>query len=398
MTTVRKYKTRSIQEAISRIKKDMGPEAMIISTRRIARGVKDPYSRDLFEVSALPSDGLAVAGLPEAEGEGTPCDFVRETPVKADTIKPRMLKNLMPENPMSGNGLETVHNELVGIKDMLLRLNHSQNLPDFFHIYPEALKLYTRLVCAGISETRATLFVKKACVIRDGRMPGEKEIARRVFKSIAKAIIVSSPFKNNPAQPASGDTAFVSFVGPTGVGKTTTIAKLAADLSLKQKKKVGLISIDSYRIGAVEQLKTYAAIIGIPCLAAFTQDDVQDAVRKMKTRDIVLVDTAGQSHLDQERMKELKRFLEWDIPVSCHLVLSASAKPADMKEAARQFSRLNPRTCILTKVDETCECGGILDLLMDSKLPVSFVTNGQKVPEDIITATKKNVFKLLLRS
>ena len=187
-----------------------------------------------------------------------------------------------------------------------------------------------------------------------------------------------------------------AFIGPTGVGKTTTIAKLAALLRLRHKKEVGIISVDSYRIGAVDQLRTYASIMGLPCLSAFTPRELQMAVGKMRDKDIVLIDTAGQSHLDRDRMKALRQLMEGAHEVSSHLVLSVTTEPQDMKEVARNFSILHPETYIFTKLDETRRRGTIIDQVLRLKMPISFVTDGQRVPEDILTASKRNILKLIL--
>jgi len=333
-------------------------------------------------VSALPHDGVPEVETPESHGNRILSRSYRDA--------------CAPLSRVSDTGPVSVHDALLSIKEMLVSLDHSQRLPDIFHVFPEALTLYTRLVQTGISEIRAGEFIKKASLATDGRMPSGKEIRKRVYREIAASIKVFHPFALKSSSPVPGGQKFFSFIGPTGVGKTTTIAKLAAGLVLRQKKKVGLISIDSYRIGAVEQLRTYAAIIGIPCLAAFTREDVQNAVRQMKAMDTVLIDTAGHSHLNQKRMMELKQFLKWDHPVSHHLLLSAATRQEDLKEAAGHFSGLKPQTVILTKIDETRQRGGILDLILDSGLPISFVTNGQKVPDDIFAATKKSVFNLIL--
>ena len=188
-----------------------------------------------------------------------------------------------------------------------------------------------------------------------------------------------------------------AFIGPTGVGKTTTIAKLAAMLRLHHKKEIGIISVDSYRIGAVDQLRTYASIMGLPCLSAFTPRELQMAVQKMRNKEIVLIDTAGQSHLDEDRMKELRQLMEGAHEISSHLVLSVTTEPQDMKEVAKNFSILNPETYVFTKLDETRRRGTIIDQVIQFKMPISFVTNGQRVPEDITTASKKNILKLILR-
>jgi len=216
-------------------------------------------------------------------------------------------------------------------------------------------------------------------------------ITQRVMKVLSSMVSVSDPFTT-----ANGKQHLAAFIGPTGVGKTTTIAKLAAVLNLQQKKRVGIISVDSFRIGAVDQLRTYAAIMGLPCLSAFSARELQMAVRKMQEKDVVLIDTAGQSHLDTERMKALGRIMEAEQNISNHLVLSATTERSDMREAAENFSILHPRTYVFTKIDETRRRGAIIDQVGQLKMPISFVTNGQRVPEDILPADKRNILKLIL--
>jgi flagellar biosynthesis protein FlhF len=155
--------------------------------------------------------------------------------------------------------------------------------------------------------------------------------------------------------------------------------------------------VDSYRIGAVDQLKTYAAIMGLPFLSAFSKEDLGKALKKMEDRDVILIDTAGQSHRDVARLKELGELLGKSFSIDTHLVLSAATKPEDMKAAADNFSILKPSSYVFTKVDETGSRGGLIDQLLNLKLPVSYITNGQRVPEDIVAATPRRVLKLVLQ-
>jgi flagellar biosynthesis protein FlhF len=136
--------------------------------------------------------------------------------------------------------------------------------------------------------------------------------------------------------------------------------------------------------------------MGLPCLPAFSNEDLQNALKKMENRDIILVDTAGQSHLDMDRMRELGQLMAGGTNIRNHLVLSATIKREDMLEAAKNFSTLSPRSYIFTKIDETRTRGGLLDQIMDIHLPISFLTNGQRVPEDIMAATHKRVLHLLI--
>jgi flagellar biosynthesis protein FlhF len=146
----------------------------------------------------------------------------------------------------------------------------------------------------------------------------------------------------------------------------------------------------------VDQLRTYAEIMGIACLPAYSREEFHQALGHLDNLDIVLVDTAGQSHLDMTRMEELSRLMEGRADIDCHLVLSATAKPEDMREAAGNFAALSPKSYVFTKVDETRTRGALIDQVMDFKLPVSYITNGQRVPEDIMGATKKRIINLVL--
>jgi flagellar biosynthesis protein FlhF len=166
-------------------------------------------------------------------------------------------------------------------------------------------------------------------------------IRKKTIKEIIHAIDIKDPFEARLPQPSMSGQAggknqiIAAFIGTTGVGKTTTIAKLAAQLMLKTSKKVGLISIDNYRIGAMEQLKTYADILGIPCFPAFNRKDLLFALKRMEGRDIVLIDTAGQSQYDTSRMEELRKMITADLDISCHLLLSVATVPEDIEGASK---------------------------------------------------------------
>jgi flagellar biosynthesis protein FlhF len=187
----------------------------------------------------------------------------------------------------------------------------------------------------------------------------------------------------------------MALVGTTGVGKTTTIAKLAAQLSLKSRKKVGLISIDNYRIGAMEQLKTYANILGIPCFPAFNKKYLAAALERLKGMDAVLIDTAGQSQYDVRKIEELKNMMTDDLNIQTHLLLSVSTSGDEMERIAANYSPLKFKSFVFTKIDESEKCGSIINLLMKRRLPVSYLTTGQNVPDDIEEATKIRMAKLL---
>ncbi|GAF86933.1 unnamed protein product, partial [marine sediment metagenome] len=162
------------------------------------------------------------------------------------------------------------------------------------------------------------------------------------------------------------------------------------------RKKVGLISIDNYRIGAMQQLKTYADILGIPCFPAFNRKDLLFALKRMGGRDVVLIDTAGQSQYDRARIEELKKIMTDDLAISSHLLLSVATTESEMNKAAINFSLLQFQSYIFTKIDEAERFGSVINQIMKLPLPISYITTGQNVPEDIERASKEKILNLLL--
>lgn len=183
-----------------------------------------------------------------------------------------------------------------------------------------------------------------------------------------------------------GARRLAALVGPTGVGKTTTIAKLAANFRLREKKRVGLITVDTYRVAAVEQLRTYADIIDLPMEVVATPREMREAVARMTDLDLVLLDTAGRSPKDEVQIQELKSMLGEAQPDEVHLVLSSTAGARSLVHTADRFAEVGVTSLLLTKMDEAMSLGHLLTLLRSCRLPISYLTNGQNVPDDIQVA------------
>ena len=188
-----------------------------------------------------------------------------------------------------------------------------------------------------------------------------------------------------------------AFIGTTGVGKTTTLAKIAAHFVLEQNLKGALITADTYRISAVEQLKKYAEILGLPVEVVYSAADLRKAITRHRSKDFILVDTAGRSQYNEFQMDELKDFLAAHPRMEKHLVVSATTKEQDAAQIIERFAPCHPDRIIFTKTDETQTVGMVLNLLADHSLPLSFLSNGQSVPDDIIPATAERLAELLLR-
>jgi flagellar biosynthesis protein FlhF len=188
----------------------------------------------------------------------------------------------------------------------------------------------------------------------------------------------------------------VALVGPTGVGKTTTIAKLAANYRLRENKRIGLITVDTYRIAAVEQLRTYADIIDLPMEVVSTPQEMREAIDRMRDLDLVLMDTAGRSPRDEVRIRELKALLAEAKPDEVHLVLSAVGSATSMAVTAQRFATVGTSALVVTKLDEAMGLGSLLSVTRSCQLPISYLTNGQNVPDDIRVAKKKELAQLIL--
>ncbi len=189
----------------------------------------------------------------------------------------------------------------------------------------------------------------------------------------------------------------VALIGATGVGKTTTLAKIAARFVLEKNIRAALITADTYRISAVEQLKTYSDIIGLPLEIVYTPEELKVAIHRHRDKDLILIDTAGRSQHNEYQMKELQDFLAVDSRIEKHLVMSATTKNRDVADILQKFSVCNPGRVIFTKTDETSSLGMIVNLLADKEIALSFMTNGQSVPDDIVPATADKLAALLLR-
>jgi flagellar biosynthesis protein FlhF len=371
---VKNFRARTVQEAMAAVRDELGPDAMILSTRRVQKSPRDPYAHRMFEIEAA-----------------------SKAPAPKDKVADFKNHGRYGGEADSDQTSDPIRNELAAIKDMISLLGVDNDLGSVLGNHSACAAILASLLRAGVSERMARGLVKRgfeAMEVQGGGAASGSVLKRYVLKECLRQISVVEPFAKERESPGTPHAA--AFVGPTGVGKTTTIAKLAARLRFKDKKRVGLISIDSYRMGAFEQLKAYGTIMGVMCLPAYSGTDLVNALGKMEQMDIVLIDTAGHSPRDTPRMEEVAGVLGDRSKLSVHLVLSVTTGFDNMRESAKAFSALDPESYIFTKIDETRQCGKILDQLGDLRLPVSFVTNGQRVPEDLIVPDPRDLLGIIL--
>jgi flagellar biosynthesis protein FlhF len=252
---------------------------------------------------------------------------------------------------------------------------------------------YLTLVQNAVADELADSLVEQVAATLSA---AELENPRTVRNQLVSAISAMLPSAGPIRLGSAGRPTVVALVGPTGVGKTTTVAKLAANFSLRENRKVGLITIDTYRIAAVEQLRTYAHIIDLPLEVATSPEELKTAASRLADRDCILIDTAGRGQRDDMKIRELRGFFAVLKPHEVHLVLSSVCAERVLLETVERFSGIGIDRLIFTKLDEAVGFGVVLRCLEKAKAKLSYVTCGQDVPEDIEVGRPERLARLVL--
>jgi flagellar biosynthesis protein FlhF len=240
---------------------------------------------------------------------------------------------------------------------------------------------------AGSSNTRRT--AEPPALSR--RLDRPREEAVRKWR---EQLIKQLRFTGTLRPPIQQQPLILALVWATGVGKTTTAAKLAAWFALREKCSVALLSMDCYRIGATDQLRTYARIMHLPCDIALRKSELQQAIHRHRQMEIIIIDTAGKSPFDERHIGELREWFAGERKISPHLVLSATTKKEDMARILETYAPLAPESLILTKLDETRAYASVCQQVVASSLPLSYLCTGQRVPEDFLAASREFLAKL----
>ncbi len=280
--------------------------------------------------------------------------------------------------------------EIRQMKEMMLRLSKASSaepaVPDMFSIIKD------RLLRHEVEEELARRLIEEAIAdLADGAGVASEQEAENAVRARLKAMT-----EGRMGGGIGPQTRIVHFVGPTGVGKTTTIAKLAAEQVLKNHRKVGFITSDTYRIAAVEQLRTYANILNVPFEVVFSPQDLPKAFQALDGCDMIFMDTAGRNFRNELYVSELNTLLQTDKSSETYLVLSLTAKYKDMKVITENFSRFKLDKVLFTKADETDSYGSIYNLLYDFPLSLSYIANGQNVPDDIALLNENRYIDAIL--
>jgi flagellar biosynthesis protein FlhF len=385
------YQALTMSEALALVRRELGPDAAVLHTREVQqRRLFGLFSgRRMIEVTAsrgvnVPSRLRAKEHAETASAKKSASPTYARTGASASPAvhdSPRQQSVLLPG----------VHEQIADLQTMVKELCRRSETSRACDLPEELFTLFTKLVDADVGEDLAQELVERLRRESRGKLGDSVMLQARIAQMIEGDIRAAGPIAITP-----GRCRVAALVGPTGVGKTTTIAKLAANYRLKEKRRVGLITVDTYRIAAVEQLRTYANIIDLPMQVVSTPKEMHEAVRQMAGMDLVLIDTAGRSPKDEIRLQELKAFISEASADEVHLVLSSVAASRTLQQTAERFATVGTSALIITKLDEANGLGNLLPVLRLSRMPVSYLTNGQNVPDDIEIADSPRLAKLIL--
>ncbi|KAB3535864.1 flagellar biosynthesis protein FlhF [Alkaliphilus pronyensis] len=384
---VKKFYVYNNREAIIKIRAELGPDAVILHQKKVKqKGLFGYFKKPMIEVVAAIEDTQAPKPI---EVKKEPKEFLIKKPedVLRERVEQKQPDKSQPIKPVAKD-------EILEIKDMLYSVLKKVNNDDINDIIKrtenkELANIYSCLKDNEIEDHILEEILNQLSEsIREDKIIDSKEALINRLKKIVDHYIIDNK------KPSSK---VIFFVGPTGVGKTTTIAKLAAHYSINEGKKIGFISADTYRIAAVEQLKTYSDILSIPVEVIYNPDEIHDAIEKLKSHDIIMIDTAGRSHKNHKQVDELKELLNQVMEKETYLVVSCTSKNKDIKEIINTYSFIDNYKIIFTKIDEATTYGTIINTAVETQKPISYITTGQSVPDDIEIMSVDKVVSLLMK-
>jgi flagellar biosynthesis protein FlhF len=318
---------------------------------------------------------------------------------RPNPIQPQLTMPANHESNRSSESAKQLAEEMQAVRRMVERLMQQQasrgeekpaNLPD--QLFDQYMNLLKQEVAQEIAQEIVTQVSHR---LTEKELENPSKVRKAVRDCISEFIPAHhEQWQLDPTE--DGRPRTIALIGPTGVGKTTTVAKLAATFKLKQAKHVGLITLDTYRIAAVDQLRTYADIIGIPLHVCNTAAELDSAVSKCSGCDVILIDTAGRSQRDDPKLDQLKKFIDTANPHEVHLVLASTCTQKVMLEAAKRFSEVRTDRIIFTKLDEAVSFGVLLNVSKQVGKELSYITTGQEVPHQIEPTAPSRLADLVL--
>lgn len=392
---IKKFQADTETEAMLKAKEELGSTAIVLNVKSIRhRGIMRLFKKDMVEVTAAVEENNASSSVSSAPST----EFNKAADEK--TIPPAyqqfdLLKdNAIEERLNSLHALleKKIEQESEKAADLVSKEEAEEEEKD------EPVVAFLRMIYNTLLENEVQ--EKNANQILD-------EIEKTINENVSLDLMLSNIYQKlilkfgrvYEIKPAQKGPKVVFFVGPTGVGKTTTIAKIASKFKIEEDRKIAMFTADTYRIAAAEQLRTYANILEVPFKVIYTPEEIEEGIREYASCDYILVDTAGYSPNNNEQIDEMYRLfssIEGHIEKDVFLVISATTKHKDLINIVKSYSRFENYKLIFTKLDETIGYGNILNIKMMTDAPMSYITNGQNVPDDIRVFDAQLIVKRLL--
>ncbi|MBW3113853.1 MULTISPECIES: flagellar biosynthesis protein FlhF [Bacillaceae] len=376
---VKKYSASTMSEAMKKVRSELGENAVILNSKvTYIGGFMGLFKKKMIEVIA--------AIDPDVENEKMEISRVKTKTASKSIIQPA---NEKKENYESNSSVEA---ELKELKQMITTLKSKNR----FETFTEGVQdILFHLMNHDVSDS--TLFqlgdqLEKK--IQAGTLPVDRrdEWATREVKHFLHHHLKGIEYGG-----ISYKRKYINVIGPTGVGKTTTLAKMAAEAVIERRMKIAFITTDTYRIAAIEQLKTYAGLLNVPVEVVYKIEDFKKAIDKFMDYDHVFIDTAGRNFREKKYVEDLQKVIDFDHQMETYLVLSLTSKEKDMREIISQFSSIHIDRFIFTKLDETSSYGSMINMMSEAGIGAAYVTNGQDVPEDITEVNEDEIVRLLMK-
>ncbi|MCI9420558.1 MAG: flagellar biosynthesis protein FlhF [Eubacterium sp.] len=411
---IKKFLAKTEKEAIEMAKEELGAGAVVMNIKKIQpKGVSRLFVKGKVEVTAALDENIVY----DANGEEKESKDSEQTGAKLDLTAPKFVPDIVADENEESNNVAVIEEKLNSLQKMIeQQISEKVEEERKNAVEEKEEKKEDETVQKEESKEKSKADACKE-LIRKQMMQNEVdqsiidqlmgEVDRSLPKDAALDQILGAIYQKiilMTGQPylledvEESGAKYVFLLGSTGVGKTTTIAKIASKLKLEKKKNIALVTADTYRIAAVEQLKTYANILSVPLSVVYRPEELGEMIEELEQYDMCLIDTAGCSHKNKEQLDELSRLLD-QIPISkreVYLVMNAGTKCSDLKQISDIYSKITDYSLIFTKLDETSSAGIMLNMRMHTNRPLSYVTWGQNVPDDIGMVDNQKIAKKLL--
>ncbi|CBH21838.1 flagella-associated protein [Acetoanaerobium sticklandii] len=390
---IKKFVGENVTQTMALVKKEMGNDAIILQTKKTkSKGFLGFFKKDMVEVLAAIEPDKASSKVTKTKSTETSPPRFESANTSIENIKiPTYIDGKNDKNDVSFKEVNKIYQKPMQVNKVSSNADITKDIDEIKTVIKDLNERFVQTFKTEEDEVIHELKTKHSNKLVEKGISSllSEEIVNEALSkyndcnrdSIFK--VINERFNNFSENNMKFLKKYNVFVGPTGVGKTTTLAKIASNLAIEEGKRIGFMTLDTYRISAVEQLRTYAEILNCPIEVAYDKADVSEAVKRLESRDSIFIDTAGRSHRNKVHMIELEEIIESIDEKEVFLVLSANFNKEDIKDILEAYSFIDDFSIVITKMDETSREGLVFDIINAANKPVSYITYGQNVPDDI---------------